>query len=202
MHLPLILASNSPRRKELLTQAGIAFEVVPSLYEEHNHPGIPPAQLVKEQALGKALEVAHRYPERTILGADTLVVLDQSILGKPKDAQEAHAMLTEIQGRWHEVYTGIALVYGKDSSAQKTHVQITKVHLRALSPQESTDYIATQEPMDKAGAYAIQGYGALFVDAIEGCYTNVVGLSLPKLWDLLEPLGWRPFKPQNSLKES
>jgi septum formation protein len=194
MLLPLILASNSPRRKELLTQAGIPFEVVPSLYEEHNHPGIPPAQLVKEQALDKALEVAHRYPERTVLGADTLVVLDQSILGKPKDAQEAHAMLTEIQGRWHEVYTGVALIYGKDSSAQKTHVQTTKVHLRTLSPQEITAYIATQEPMDKAGAYAIQGYGALLVDAIEGCYTNVVGLSLPVVWDLLQPLGWRPFE--------
>ncbi|MGA7954064.1 MAG: Maf family protein [Gloeobacterales cyanobacterium] len=194
MLLPLILASNSPRRKELLTQAGIPFEVVPSLYEEHNHPGILPAQLVEEQALGKALEVAHRYPERTILGADTLVALDQSILGKPKNAQEAHAMLTEIQGRWHEVYTGIALVYGKYGSAQKTHVQTTKVHLRALSPQEITDYIATQEPMDKAGAYAIQGYGALLVDAIEGCYTNVVGLSLPVVWDLLQPFGWRPFE--------
>jgi septum formation protein len=194
MLLPLILASNSPRRKELLTQAGIPFEVVPSRYEEHNHPGIPPAELVREQALGKAIEVARRYPERTVLGADTLVVLDQNILGKPKDAQEAHAMLTAIQGRWHEVYTGIALVCGQDSSAPKTHVQITRVHLRALSPQEITDYIATQEPMDKAGAYAIQGYGALLVDAIEGCYTNVVGLSLPVLWDLLQPLGWRPFK--------
>ncbi len=194
MLLPLILASNSPRRKELLTQAGIPFEVVPSLYEEHNHPGIPPAQLVREQALGKAVEVAHRYPERTVLGADTLVALGQTILGKPKDAQEAHAMLTAIQGQWHEVYTGIALVYGKDSSAQKTHVQTTKVHLRALSPQEITDYIATQEPMDKAGAYAIQGYGALLVDAIEGCYTNVVGLSLPIVWELLAPLGWHPFR--------
>ncbi len=193
MLLPLILASSSPRRKELLTQAGIPFEVFPSLYEEHNHPGIPPAQLVKEQALGKALEVAHRYPERTILGADTLVVLDQTILGKPKDAQEAHAMLTAIQGQWHEVYTGIALVYGKDSSAQRTHVQSSKVHLRALHPQEITDYIATREPLDKAGSYAIQGYGALLVDAIEGCYTNVVGLSLPAVWDLLRPLGWRPF---------
>jgi septum formation protein len=194
MLLPLILASNSPRRKELLTQAGIPFEVVPSLYEEHNHPGIPPAQLVREQALGKAVEVADRYPERTVLGADTLVALDQTILGKPKDAQEAHAMLTAIQGQWHEVYTGIALVYGKDSSDQKTHVQTTKVHLRALSPQEITDYIATQEPMDKAGAYAIQGYGALLVDAIEGCYTNVVGLSLPIVWELLAPLGWHPFR--------
>jgi septum formation protein len=192
--LPLILASNSPRRKELLTQAGISFEVVPSLYEEHNHPGIPPAQLVREQALGKAVEVARRYPERNVLGADTLVALGQTILGKPKDVQEAHAMLTAIQGQWHEVYTGIALVYGQDSSAQKTRVQTTKVHLRALSPQEITDYIATQEPMDKAGAYAIQGYGALLVDAIEGCYTNVVGLSLPVVWELLEPLGWHPFR--------
>ncbi len=190
---PLILASNSPRRKELLTQAGIPFEVVSSLYEEHNHPGIAPGQLVQEQALGKALEVAHRYPERTVLGADTLVVLGQNILGKPKDVQEAHAMLTKIQNRWHEVYTGIALVYGSDSTP-KTHVQTTKVHLRALSPQEITHYIATQEPMDKAGAYAIQGYGALLVDAIEGCYTNVVGLSLPAVWDLLRPLGWRPFE--------
>lgn len=194
MLLPLILASNSPRRKELLTQAGIPFEVVPSLYEEHNHPGIPPAQLVEEQALGKAVEVARRYPERTILGADTLVALDQTILGKPNDAQEAHAMLTAIQGRWHEVYTGIALVSGKDNSAQKTHVQRSKVHLRALSPQEITDYIATREPLDKAGSYAIQGYGALLVDAIEGCYTNVVGLSLPAVWDLLRPLGWHPFE--------
>jgi septum formation protein len=198
MLLPLILASNSPRRKELLAQAGIPFEVVPSLYEEHNHPGIPPAQLVEEQALGKALEVARRYPERTILGADTLVALDQTILGKPNDAQEAHAMLTAIQGRWHEVYTGIALVsgkeFGKDICAQRTHVQSSKVHLRVLSPQEITDYIATQEPMDKAGSYAIQGYGALLVDAIEGCYTNVVGLSLPAVWDLLRPLGWHPFE--------
>jgi septum formation protein len=194
MLLPLILASNSPRRKELLTQAGIPFEVVPSLYEEHNHPGIPPAQLVKEQALGKALEVARRYPERTVLGADTLVALDQTILGKPNDAQEAHAMLTAIQGRWHKVYTGIALVSDKDSRTPRTHVQSSKVHLRVLSPQEITDYIATREPMDKAGSYAIQGYGALLVDAIEGCYTNVVGLSLPAVWDLLQPLGWHPFE--------
>jgi septum formation protein len=190
MLLPLILASNSPRRKELLTQAGIPFEVIPSLYEEHNHPGVPPNQLVEEQALGKALEVSGRYPERTVLGADTIVVLNQKILGKPRDVEEAHTMLTAIQGQWHEVHTGIALV---QDHTQKTHVQTTKVHLRALSPQEITAYIATQEPMDKAGAYAIQGYGALLVDAIEGCYTNVVGLSLPVVWDLLQPLGWRPF---------
>jgi septum formation protein len=191
---PLILASNSPRRRELLTQAGIPFEVVSSLYEEHNHSGIPPEQLVQEHALGKALDVARRYPKRTVLGADTLVVLGQNILGKPKDAQEAHAMLTQIQDRWHEVYTGIALICGSDSSAPTTHIQTTRVHLRALSPQEITHYIATREPMDKAGAYAIQGYGALLVDAIEGCYTNVVGLSLPAVWDLLRPLGWRPFE--------
>jgi len=179
----LILASRSPRRQDLLRAAGIQFRVVvPELRSE------PPqaargraADLARRAALAKAQSVARR--ERgTVLGADTIVVCDGDVMGKPRDADHARSMLLRLSGRWHSVYTGIALISG---ARRLVGYERTKVALQPLSKDQIGCYLSTGEPMDKAGAYAIQGRGAALIRAIRGCYTNVVGLPLPKLIEML-----------------
>ncbi|WP_218080769.1 Maf family protein [Anthocerotibacter panamensis] len=184
---PLILASTSPRRRELLTQLGIPFIVVPSPYQETNEAGLLPDHLVREQSLGKALAVVPDYPHQLILGADTLVVCAGEVFGKPASFQEAQIMLQKLQGRWHEVYTGVALVQG--DTADVYH-EVTQVQMAPLGSLDIDRYIETGEPLDKAGAYGIQGAGAAFIEAIQGCYTNVVGLPLPLLYRQLKARGW------------
>lgn len=174
----LILASSSPRRSELLTNAGFTFEVIPSRASEEHDGTEPPAELVKRLALEKAREVAGRVSDdkrAVVLGADTVVVLGGDILGKPASEDDARRMLALLSGREHEVTSGVALVQanGQRSVAE---TETTRVVFRKLTEEEIAAYVATGEPMDKAGAYAIQGHASRFVTRIEGSYFNVMGL--------------------------
>ena len=170
----VILASQSPRRREILQELGISFQVVPSLYEEDNSQPLPPKELVRLQAEGKARDVyQHQRGTYPILAADTVVAIDGKVLGKPGDEKEAVSMLSLLSGRTHEVLTGVAVFSG---GTMKSAVEITEVTFRRLSADEIEEYIRTGEPMDKAGAYAIQGLGARFVVNVKGSWSNVVGL--------------------------
>ena len=178
----LYLASQSPRRTELLHQVGIDHTVVTSSYVEDNVVITDPIEMVKEQALGKA-RAAVGVPEGSIvLGADTIVVLDNQVLGKPHDESEARHMLERLSGRVHSVITGVALLI---KGQEIVFYNETKVYFKKLAPFEIESYIASGEPMDKAGAYGIQGKGALWVENIEGSYTNVVGLPVEHVYDEL-----------------
>ncbi|NLC54154.1 MAG: septum formation inhibitor Maf [Firmicutes bacterium] len=191
---PIILASASPRRQELLTMLGLDFTVMASSFEEREQvdPATTPAEQVVAAARGKADDIFRltaRAPEtadRLVIGADTIVVLDGQILGKPSDQAEARRMLWALSGRWHQVFTGLALLHRVKTI---TAYEMTRVHFRPLSDQEINAYLCTGEPMDKAGAYGIQGHGAIFVDRIEGCFYNVMGLPVPRLALLLKEYG-------------
>ncbi len=181
----LILASGSPRRREILGLFGKPFQVVSSDIEEPVAASDPPEVTVMALALEKALDVAGRVPPGAlVIGADTLVYCE-GYLGKPADAAEAEAMLTRLQGRRHAVYTGVAIVRAGTEEKVVDAVE-TLVTLKPLTPAEIRSYIATGEPMDKAGAYAVQGIGSLLVEGIEGDYFNVVGLPVQRLGALLE----------------
>lgn len=177
----MILASASPRRRELLLQVGYTFEVIPSTVEEEMEHGTP-KEIVKHNALIKAQDIAHRYTSDIVIGADTIVTVDGKIFGKPKDEADAEAMLMSLSGRVHQVMTGIAVVEG---TRVYNDVVVTDVVMRAYSREEVRGYIKTGEPMDKAGAYGIQGIGALLVEKINGCYNNVVGLPIARLAEVL-----------------
>jgi septum formation protein len=185
----LVLASASPRRKELLTQAGYAFEVVPANITEERQSGEDPATFVTRLAREKAqlvfdqLENQNLNEPFVVLGADTVVVTAEEILGKPRDARDAARMLRHLSGRTHHVVTGVCLI-----TKEKTDVafETTSVIMRAIPKAEIISYIASGEPMDKAGAYAIQGYAARWIPRIEGCYFNVVGLPLARVSAMLE----------------
>ncbi len=179
----VILASSSPRRSELLQQIGVGFTVVPSEFKELTHADAP-QDLVVINALGKAKQVASTMPSGIVLGADTVVVLGNDILGKPQDRHNAQIMLERLSGRWHEVVTGVALVDAK-TGRELADAVTTRVHMRPITPGELSSYLDTDEPYDKAGAYGIQGMAARFIDRIEGCYSNVVGLPLSRLCELL-----------------
>ncbi|NLC69582.1 MAG: septum formation inhibitor Maf [Clostridiaceae bacterium] len=185
----IILASSSPRRKLLLEQWGVPFEIMPcSLGEENiNFPGEPGIK-VEKLALMKALDVAQRTENSLILGADTIVVLDGLILGKPVNDEDAYSMLGKLSGKCHEVLTGVAMV-DSEKGIFKTGHEKTKVYFREISDKEIREYIYTGEPKDKAGAYAIQGKGALFVEKIDGSYTNVVGLPYELVQSMLKEFG-------------
>ncbi len=185
----LILASASPRRRELLEQIGLDFDVIPSAAKEQIRPDETPEQLVVRLSLAKALDVAQR-PEvqgRWFIGSDTIVLCRDRILGKPKDSVEATAMLKLLSGQEHQVLSGFALL-DRRSGRQITEAVSTRVRFRQLTDNEIARYIATGEPDDKAGAYAIQGLGVCFVAGIEGSYTNVVGLPLCRLTLALKEL--------------
>ncbi|HEX9764780.1 MAG TPA: Maf family protein [Candidatus Acidoferrales bacterium] len=175
--LRLILASASPRRRELLTNAGFEFEVIPSEVEEPGNTGAPPGAFAERVAQLKAETVARAFAptyRAVVLGADTVVVARGELLGKPRSPEEARAMLEKLSGREHQVITGVALVNaaGRCTLAHET----TRVQFRELTAEEIADYVASGEPLDKAGAYAIQGRASRFVTRIEGCYFNVMGL--------------------------
>ena len=177
----LILASGSPRRRDLLSQAGITYMVNPSNYEEESPKKKDPKKFVLAQAVGKAKTVAEKFPGQWVLGADTVVAIDDTILGKPKNEKEAIAMMEELSGAKHSVFTGVALV--KDKTVH-TKVVETKVWFRRLTEKEIKAYVKSGEGSDKAGAYGIQGKAASFVDKINGSYTNVVGLPLSQVCKL------------------
>lgn len=185
----IVLASASPRRAELLKQIGIAFEVVPSDIDEKIDPDLDILDWVQNMSLDKAVSVARRLErDALVIGADTIVV-KEGILGKPQNAAHAHEMLSRLQGSWHEVITGIAVVESSTLKSIKSYEK-TKVKMRSLPEDMIKSYIETGEPFDKAGSYGIQGMGALLVEKIEGCYFNVVGLPLAKLSTMLENFGF------------
>ena len=183
-----ILASASPRRKELLGRIGIDFEVVVSEADEESVPKDIPVNLyVQELAMLKAAATAKQISgrDKIIISADTVVTLDGAVLGKPKDAEDAYEMLTKLSDRVHEVYTGICVLRMSDAKTVCKTV-CTEVRFKQLTPEKISAYIATGEPMDKAGAYGIQAKGALLIDGINGDYFNVVGLPIATLSEVLE----------------
>ena len=188
----LILASGSPRRRQLLEQIGLTFAVRSSDVDESVSPGLTPAQVVESLSARKGEAVAaEAAPGDLVLSADTVVSLDGAILGKPRDRAEAEAMLTALSGRTHQVYTGVTLL---QDGRRLTEHEVTAVTFRPLSPEEIAAYVSTGEPMDKAGAYGIQGLGALLVERLEGDYFNVMGLPLCRLGEMLAQFGVRPLE--------
>lgn len=178
-HLDIVLASGSPRRRELLMKTGLPFRVIVSDAEEITSAPATPAELAAENAKLKALAVARDLPASSIvIGADTIVVLDGHVFGKPRDEQDAKRMLRELSGRSHEVITGVCIVRNE---ACETFADVTHVNFRELSDDEIDAYVASREPLDKAGAYGIQGGAAAFVASIDGDYDNVVGLPVERL---------------------
>ncbi|MCF0247144.1 MAG: septum formation inhibitor Maf [Synergistes sp.] len=185
--IKFILASGSPRRRELLTAIGWEFEVIPSQSEEKLSESETPSELVMRLAREKAAEVAEKYPGRCVLGADTVVTIDGRVLGKPSSEREAAEMIAQLSGREHSVITGVALI-ASDGRLINEYEE-TVVTFRDLSKDEIDAYISRGESMDKAGAYAIQGYGALLVEGIKGCFFNVVGLPLRRVGKMFEEMG-------------
>ncbi|MFO0687721.1 MAG: Maf family protein [Myxococcota bacterium] len=191
----LVLASASPRRREILAEAGLRFTVEPSTIDEQPHPGETPLALVERLAREKALDVAHALaagPARPVLGADTIVAVDGEILGKPRDEAHAIEMISRLVGRSHEVSTGIALAW-TDGRSLASEVVTTRVVFRAASRPEIAEYVALGESLDKAGGYALQGGAARFVTEVAGSRTNVIGLPLEQTLALLERGGARRF---------
>ena len=180
----IILASASPRRKELLEQIGLSFQIEPARGEEHITSVIP-REVVEELSYQKAMEVAelHRDEDALILGADTIVVYDNQIMGKPADEEEAKAMLRQLSGKTHCVFTGVTAVLWEDKEKTvRTFSEKTEVTFYPMSEEEIMFYVKIREPMDKAGAYGIQGIGAKYIQAICGDYNNVVGLPVARLY--------------------
>jgi septum formation protein len=183
----LVLASASPRRQELLRNAGIAFEVQPAHINEDPLPGENPQACAERLAREKAQAILRSRPTDPVLGADTVVVVDGQNLGKPADESDAARMLRMLSGKTHHVITGVALVIsGRWSVASET----TAVKFSEISDREIAEYVATGEPMDKAGAYAIQGIASRWIPRIEGDYSNVVGLPVALVWRMLRKAGF------------
>jgi septum formation protein len=182
----VILASASPRRRELLSLIGIAHEVRPADIDESLFPGERPAAHAERLARTKAHTIAEREPDAVVIAADTIVVVDGDVLGKPADEAAARAMLKRLSGRTHIVLTAIAVARGARTESAVESVDVT---FRTVTDDEIGSYIATGEPMDKAGAYGIQGFGATIVERVDGDYFSVMGLGLRRLIELLERVG-------------
>ena len=186
MTVRLILASASPRRADLLAAAGFTFDVIPVEIDERVQADEAPDRYVSRLALAKAREVARRNPGTPVLGADTAVVADGRVLGKPADAEDAGNMLRMLSGRDHDVLTGVALCVDQREASE---VACTRVRFLQLSPAEIAWYVASGEPYDKAGGYAVQGLASRFVENIDGSYSNVVGLPVATVYRLLKQFG-------------
>ena len=184
----LILASASPRRQQLLTQVGIPFAIEPANIDERTTPGEAPQDYVLRMAYEKAQRVAQQRPSAFVLGADTIVTIDHQILGKPRDLAEARRMLRSLSGRTHAVMTGLALLHHDRGIVQRDAVS-TSVRFRHLSEHDIETYVTIAQPLDKAGAYAIQDSACAFVESFDGCYTNVVGLPVQRTADLMRAAG-------------
>jgi septum formation protein len=188
--MKLILASASVRRAEILRDAGFSFVVLSSAVDETPYTNESPNDLVERLALAKAELVAARaIGPAIVIGADTVISLDGHIVGKPRSTDDACRMLEKLSGRTHSVVTGIALIRLPDAE-RRTFVESTLVHFASLTSDEILRYLATGEPHDKAGAYAIQGHAGRFIPRVEGCYFNIVGLPLARLYQALIDLGW------------
>lgn len=182
----LVLASGSPRRREILTNQNIPFTVVKSGCEEFTEE-TEPSEVVRALSLQKGLDVAASEADAYILAADTVVAANGEILGKPVDEEDAKRMLRSLQGKSHQVYTGVTLI--KDGKVLLNFAEKTDVHMYPMSEQEIADYVASKEPMDKAGSYAIQGLCAVHVEKIDGDYNNVVGLPMARIYQECKKLG-------------
>jgi len=182
----IVLASQSPRRRELLSLIGIPHEVRPADLDESLLPGESPTEHAERLARSKAETIAAREPRAVVIGSDTIVVLDGDVLGKPRDTAEASAMLRRLSGRTHTVHTAVAVARDGRTVSDVESVEVT---FRPLDDTQIEAYIATGEPMDKAGAYGIQGYGAVIVERVHGDYFAVMGLALGRLVSLLEAVG-------------
>ena len=188
--MKLILASASPRRAEILRSAGLPFSVLSSAVDETPVPTESPQDLVRRLALAKAELVAARaLGPAIVIAADTVVVLEGAILGKPRTSEDARQMLEKLSGRTHTVMTGVTLIRLPDVE-RREFIETTQVHFASISNEEIVKYLSSGEPFDKAGAYAIQGLGGRFIPRIDGCYFNVVGLPLSRLCKELAELGW------------
>jgi septum formation protein len=188
--MKLVLASTSPQRAEVLQAAGFSFQVLSSAVDETPVPGETPQNLVLRLALAKAELVAARAVGAVIvLAADTIVELEGRAFGKPRSTEDAREMLEQLSGRTHEVHTGVALIRLPDAENREA-VETTLVTFARLERREILEYLASGEPFDKAGAYAIQGHAGRFITRIEGCYFNVVGLPLARVYALMRELGW------------
>lgn len=184
--MEIVLASASPRRQELLRQVGVSFTVITSGVDEQMDPRLSPGELVEQLALSKAEDVARRHPDRVVLGADTVVVLGNQVLGKPRDRAGAISMLERLSGREHQVYTGVAVV---GQGRRRVEHEVTDVRFRALTRSEVERYVDSGEPIDKAGAYAVQGLGAVLVSGVSGDYFSVVGLPICRTVRILSEFG-------------
>ncbi len=184
----IILASASPRRKELLEKIGLKFEVEPSNYEENISSELGPHELAKSLSLEKAKLIAKNHKNALVIAADTFIVLEGAILGKPRTETEARKMLGTISGRQHSVITGFTIIDTETNKALSKSVE-TRVYIRKLTSTEIAAYVESKEPLDKAGAYAIQGLGSVIVEKIEGDYFNVIGLPLSALAQSLKEFG-------------
>jgi septum formation protein len=178
----LILASASPRRSELLRNAAISFTVDPAHVQEEPHAHETPPDYAQRLAREKALAVFARHPDDVVLGADTVVVVNEHLLEKPVDAGDAARMLRLLSGRSHQVITGVCVVA---AGFERTEAEVTQVYFSRLSDEEIADYVRSGEPMDKAGGYGIQGIASRWIGRVEGCYFNVVGLPVERVYRLL-----------------
>jgi septum formation protein len=185
----IILASQSPRRADLLTQVGVEFELEPSQVQERPHPDEAPPDYIIRLARAKVVTAARKRESGLVIGADTIVVLDGRLLGKPESEEDARRMLRVLSGQWHAVMTGVAL-YDVATRREVADYDKTLVRFAQMTEKEIDWYIKSGEPMDKAGSYGIQGLGGLFVEEIAGNYYNVVGLPLPLLYRLARRLGY------------
>ena len=184
----LVLASSSPRRFDLLTEAGLCFVVVPAEVKEWHDEAVPVGELTRVNAALKAEWVAQRHPGSWVIGADTLVSIDGWVLGKPADLAEARGMLGRLAGRTHEVGTAVCLIHG-ETGRRREFVERTQVTFRALGDEEIERYLSLINPLDKAGSYAAQEHGEVIIEEVVGAYSNVVGLPMERLMEELRDLG-------------
>lgn len=191
MRPTLLLASNSPRRRELLLEAGFEFEIFPPTVREKFDVDLTSGELTALNAIRKAMATARIRPKNIVLAADTLVAVENHVLGKPKDRNEAVAMLKRLSGRAHEVCTSVFICH-LENSRSTSFYEISRVYFRRLSRRAINHYFARVNPLDKAGAYAAQGFGKEIIDKIDGSYTNVVGLPMEKTIAALAEFGVRP----------
>ena len=193
MKQKIILATTSPRRHGLAQEMGLEFEIIPSNYEEDMTKKLKPKEMVGEFSYGKALDVSKKLKEGIVIGVDTIVVFKGKKLGKPKSKEDAFKMLKSFSGKWQEVYSGVALIDCKTGKTIKD-CEISKVKFRKLDDEEIKKYIETGEPMDKAGAYGIQGLSSIFIEKIDGCYFNVVGFPIYNIYKNLKTIGANIFE--------
>jgi septum formation protein len=185
---PIVLASQSPRRAELIARLGLDFDIEPADIDESYRAGETPPEHAERLAREKAETISRTHPHALVVGSDTIVVIDGDVLGKPRDRQHAVEMLTRLSGRDHEVCTGVAVAL---DGRVESGLERVRVRFRTLDARTCEQYVSTGEPMDKAGAYGIQGYGSAIVECIEGDYFAVMGLPVVRMLRLIERFGWR-----------